>query len=121
MIAEAVVGMLGSNPNKYLFLFVVLVLVMIITNICTNTSTVLLVTPIFVPMAVSLGINPVATGVAIMVAASSPFLTPVGSTTNTLIIGPGNITTRDFFVPGIGLTILSLIVCMIFIPIFWPL
>ncbi len=121
MIAEAVVGMLGSNPNKYLFLFVVLVLVMIITNICTNTSTVLLVTPIFVPMAVSLGINPVATGVAIMVAASSPFLTPVGSTTNTLIIGPGNITTRDFFVPGIGLTILSLIVCMIFIPLFWPL
>lgn len=121
MIAQAVVGLLGAHPNKYLFLFVVLVLVMIITNICTNTSTVLLVTPIFVPMAVSLGINPVATGVAIMVAASSPFLTPVGSTTNTLIIGPGNITTRDFFVPGVGLSILTLAVCMIFIPLFWPL
>lgn len=121
MLANGVLRLLGSEPNPYLFLFAVIILVMILTNIMTNTSTVLLVTPIFVPMAIDLGINPVAIGVAICVAASSPFLTPVGSTTNTLIITPGNITTKDFFIPGIGLTLLSLILLMILVPVFWPL
>lgn len=86
-----------------------------------NTSTVVLVTPLFVPVAVKLGINPVAIGVAICVAASAPFLTPVGSGTNTLIIKPGNLGFRDFFVPGIGLSILTLIASIILIPFIWPL
>ncbi|MFP3325166.1 SLC13/DASS family transporter, partial [Planococcus sp. SIMBA_160] len=78
-----------------------------------NTSTVLLVTPLFIPIAITLGVNPVAVGVAICVAASAPFLTPVGSGTNTLIIKPGNLTFRDFFVPGIGLTAVVLIGSMV--------
>ncbi|RHW35095.1 SLC13 family permease [Oceanobacillus profundus] len=121
MIADGVIYILGENPNKLLFLFFVLLLTMLLTNMMMNTSTVLLVTPLFIPIAVSLGVNPVATGIAICVAASAPFLTPVGSGTNTLIIKPGNLTFRDFFVPGIGLSIVVLIGCMILIPLFWPL
>ncbi len=86
-----------------------------------NTSTVLLVTPLFIPIAVSIGMNPVAAGVAICVGASSPFLTPVGSPTNTLVVKPGNLQFMDFFIPGLGLTILSVVISMIVIPIFWPL
>ncbi|PAD90955.1 SLC13 family permease [Shouchella clausii] len=121
MIADGVVSILGDNPNKLIFLFLVLLLTVLLTNMMMNTSTVLLVTPLFIPIAVTLGINPVAVGVAICVAASSPFLTPVGSGTNTLIIKPGNLSFRDFFVPGIGLTAVVLIGSMVFIPIFWPL
>lgn len=121
MIANAVVRLLGLNPNKLVFLFFVLLVTMILTNMMMNTSTVVLVTPLFVPVAMTLGINPVAIGVAICVAASAPFLTPVGSGTNTLIIKPGNLGFRDFFVPGIGLSIVVLIGSMILIPIFWPL
>lgn len=121
MIANAVVKVLGTNPNKLVYLFFVFLVTMILTNMMMNTSTVVLVTPLFVPVAVTLGINPVAIGVAICVAASAPFLTPVGSGTNTLIIKPGNLGFRDFFVPGIGLSILVLIASVIMIPIFWPL
>ena len=121
LITDAITGLLGTNPNKLLFLFIVLFLTILLTNMMMNTSTVLLVTPLFVPLAQAMGINPVAIGVAICVAASAPFLTPVGSGTNTLVIKPGNLGFRDFFVPGIGLSILTLLVCMIFIPIFWPL
>ncbi len=121
MIANAVVSILGENPNKYLFLFFVLLLTMLLTNMMMNTSTVVLVTPLFVPVAVQLGINPVAIGVAICVAASAPFLTPVGSGTCTLIVKPGNLGFRDFFVPGIGLSIVTLIGSQILIPVFWPL
>ena len=75
----------------------------------------------FIPIAVSIGMNPVAAGVAICVGASSPFLTPVGSPTNTLVVKPGNLQFMDFFIPGLGLTILSVVISMIVIPIFWPL
>lgn len=121
LIANAVLKVMGETPNKLLFLFLVLLVTMILTNMMMNTSTVVLVTPLFVPVAMTLGINPVAIGVAICVAASAPFLTPVGSGTNTLIIRPGNLGFRDFFVPGIGLSVLTLVGCMVMIPIFWPL
>ena len=121
MIANAVVNLLGTNPNKFIFLFFVLLVTMILTNLMMNTSTVVLVTPLFVPVAVQLGINPVAIGVAICVAASAPFLTPVGSGTNTLIIKPGNLGFRDFFVPGIGLSVVTLVGSLALIPVFWPL
>lgn len=121
MIANAVVKILGEHPNKMVFLFFVLLVTMILTNLMMNTSTVVLITPLFVPVAVSLGINPVAIGVAICVAASAPFLTPVGSGTNTLIIKPGNLGFRDFFVPGIGLSIVVLFGSLFLIPLFWAL
>ena len=121
LIANGVVHLLGADPNKMAFLFFVLLVTTLLTNMMMNTSTVLLVTPLFVPIAVSLGINPVAIGVAICVAASAPFLTPVGSGTNTLIIKPGNLGFRDFFVPGIGLTVVVIAGSMFLIPVFWPL
>lgn len=121
LIADTVLKVMGDHPNKLIFLFLVLLVTMILTNMMMNTSTVVLVTPLFVPVAVTLNINPVAIGVAICVAASAPFLTPVGSGTNTLVIRPGNLGFRDFFVPGIGLSVLTLIACMVMIPLFWPL
>lgn len=121
MIANFVVKILGEHPNKMVFLFFVLLVTIILTNLMMNTSTVVLITPLFVPVAVSLGINPVAIGVAICVAASAPFLTPVGSGTNTLIIKPGNLGFRDFFVPGIGLSVVVLLGSLFLIPLFWAL
>lgn len=121
MIANAVTRILGSSPNKVIVLLVFLLITIFLTNLMMNTSTVLLVTPLFIPIAVSIGMNPVAAGVAICVGASSPFLTPVGSPTNTLVVKPGNLQFMDFFIPGLGLTILSVVISMIVIPICWPL
>lgn len=121
LIANGVMSVVGDHPNKYLMLFVVLFVTMGMTNVMMNTSTVLVVTPLFIPIAQAIGMNPVAVGVAICVAASSPFLTPVGSPTNTLCVKPGNLEFMDFFKPGLGLSILSIVVCMALIPVFWPL
>lgn len=121
LLSNAAVKMLGQHPNKLLVLFVILVLVTLLTNAMMNTSTALLVTPLLVPIAVAFEMNTIAVAVAICVAASSPFLTPVGSGTNTLIVRPGNLKFMDFFRPGLGLSVVILAVSMIFIPIFWPL
>lgn len=121
MISDFVVSFLGSDPNKLLVLAIIFILTMLLTNIMMNTSTALLVTPIFFPIAVNIGLNPTAAAVAICVAASAPFLTPVGSGTNTLVVKPGNLGFKDFFIPGLGLMIVVFISSMIFIPIMWPL
>lgn len=121
MISNGAVKMLGNEPSKFIVLLVIFVITTILTNIMMNTSTALLVTPLFIPIAIGLNMNPTAVAVAICVSASSSFLTPVGSGTNTLIIRPGNLTFMDFFKPGVGLTVVLTIISMIFIPIFWPL
>lgn len=121
MISNGAVALLGDSPSKMVVLFVIFILTVFLTNIMMNTSTALLVTPLFIPIAINLGINPTAIAVAICVAASSPFLTPVGSGTNTLVVRPGNLGFMDFFKPGLGMTLVVTAVSMIFIPIFWPL
>ena len=121
LIADTAVNLLGEHPNKLLVLFIILVT--LLTNAMMNTSCAMLVTPLFIPIVQAFGMNTTAVAIAIIicVAASSPFLTPVGSGTNTLIVRPGNLKFMDFFRPGLGLTVVILIVSMIFIPIFWPL
>lgn len=121
LIADTAVKLLGDHPNKVLVLAIIMILVTLLTNAMMNTSCALLVTPLFIPVVQAFGMNTTAVAVAICVAASSPFLTPVGSGTNTLIVRPGNLKFMDFFRPGLGLSIVSLIVSLIFIPIFWPL
>lgn len=121
LIADTAVRLLGEHPNKLIVLFVILVLVTLLTNAMMNTSCAMLVTPLFIPVAQAFGMSTSAVAVAICVAASSPFLTPVGSGTNTLIVRPGNLKFMDFFRPGLGLSVVIMIVAMIFIPVFWPL
>jgi len=121
LIADSAVMLLGANPNKILVLGLIMVLVTLLTNAMMNTSCALLVTPLLIPVVQAFGMNTTAVAVAICVAASSPFLSPVGSGTNTLIVRPGNLKFMDFFRPGLGLTAVILAVSLIFIPIFWPL
>ena len=121
MISNGAIRLLGEHPSKTAVLFVIFILTCLLTNIMMNTSTALLVTPLFIPIAFALDINPASIAVAICVAASCPFLTPVGSGTNTLVVRPGNLGFMDVFKPGLGMTVLITVVSMIFIPIFWPL
>lgn len=121
LISNGAISLLGETPSKIMVLFVIFLLTTLLTNIMMNTSTALLVTPLFIPIAFALNINTSAVAVAICVAASSPFLTPVGSGTNTLVVRPGNLGFMDFFKPGLGMTVVATVVSMIFIPLFWPL
>lgn len=121
MIGNATVALLGDSPNKFVVLVSIFAVVMVLTNLMLNTSTTLLLTPLFIPVAQAVDVNPVAIGIAICVAASSPFISPVGSGTNTLIVKPGGLKFMDFFRPGLGLSLVVFVVSMIAIPIGWPL
>jgi di/tricarboxylate transporter len=86
-----------------------------LTSIMSNNATAILIAPIGIGLANQMGVDPRAFLIAIMFAASTSFITPVGYQTNTLIYGPGNYRFGDFFKVGGGLTIVILIVVTIMV------
>jgi len=61
-----------------------------------------------------------ALSVAIMIAASASFMTPIGYQTNLMVYGPGGYRFGDYFRLGIPLTLLEGVVALWIIPIVWP-
>ncbi len=120
LIADAVVNMLGGSPSPLLVTAVLFILSAGLTQFMSNTAATALLAPIGISIAKGLGASPHAVLMAIAVAASCAFATPVGTPPNTLVLGPGGYKFMDYVKAGTGLVIVSLIVSLIVIPIVWP-
>jgi len=77
--------------------------------------------PIAFATATEAGLDPRAFAIAIAIAASASFLTPIGYQTNTIVYGMGGYRFADFARVGFPLTVLMLGLAAVVIPIFWPL
>ncbi|VAW21950.1 Transporter, sodium/sulfate symporter family [hydrothermal vent metagenome] len=91
----------------------------IFTEIITNNAAAALVFPIALSAATQLGVNPQPFFVAIAIAASASFSTPIGYQTNLIVQGIGNYRFRDYIKIGWPLNLIAFIVSVILIPIFW--
>ena len=91
-----------------------------LTQFMSNTACTALLAPIGISIAQSLGASPHAVLMAIAVAASCAFSTPVGTPPNTLVLGPGNYKFMDYVKCGTGLLLVSMVVSLIIIPMVWP-
>jgi di/tricarboxylate transporter len=99
-----------------LYLFTVL-----LTQLVGGQVAALLVGPIAVSAAIQLGVNPPAVGVAVAMACSAAFLTPIAHPVNVLMMGPGGYTFNDFLRVGLGMTIVCFLTLLLVIPLFWAL
>jgi di/tricarboxylate transporter len=97
----------------------VLVTTIILTEIITNNAAAVLVFPIALATAASLGLDPRAFAIAIAVGASASFLTPIGYQTNTMVYGPGGYRFGDYARLGFPLTILVVLMVVWLVPRFW--
>lgn len=98
-----------------LFLFTSMV-----TEVMSNAAAAVLLAPIGVAIAQGLGIEPHAFMMAIAIAASTAFLTPIGHQANVLVYGVGNYRFSDFARVGSILNVLIFLVAMAVIPMVWP-
>ena len=120
LIAGALVG-LTEGLAPWMILTVLMIVTMTLSDVLNNTATTIVAAPVGIQMANSLGVSADPFLMAVAVAASSAFLTPIGHKNNTLILGPGSYTFGDYWRMGLPLEILVVAVSIPAILVFWPL
>ena len=120
LIADGVVGVMGGSPSPLMVTAVLFILSCGLTQVMSNTACTALLAPIGISIALKLGADPKAVLMAIAVASSCAFATPVGTPPNTLVLGPGGYKFMDYVKVGTPLIVLCFIVSIIIIPIVWP-
>lgn len=99
----------------------VIVATVALTELITNNAAAVLVFPIALSTANQLALDPRPFAIAIAIAASASFLTPIGYQTNTMVYGPGGYRFGDYARLGLPLTVLVVLVTVTIVPIFWSL
>ena len=120
LIAEWTVGLMGGAPSPLVVTGVLFILSCGLTQFMSNTASAALLCPIGIAISKNLGADPKAVLMAIAVAASCAFATPVGTPPNTLVLGPGGYKFMDYVKAGTGLVLVAFVVSLIVIPMVWP-
>jgi di/tricarboxylate transporter len=120
LLANGIVDLSQGAP-AWLVLTILMVVRMTLSDVLNNTATALIAAPVAIGVANNLGVNPDPFLMAVAIAASCAFLTPIGHKNNTLIMGPGGYSFGDYWRMGLPLEILIVAVAVPMILIVWPL
>ncbi len=120
LIVDAISPWIGLMPSVFA-IWAIYLLTSVLTEMVSNNAVAVVVTPIAIGLAQALGHDPRAFVVAVMVAASASFATPIGYQTNMLVYGPGGYKFTDFMRVGIPLNLSIGILASIVIPLVFPL
>ncbi|XDA97552.1 SLC13 family permease [Sulfitobacter sp. LCG007] len=119
LIAGALVSVTEGLP-AWVVLTALMVVTMTLSDVLNNTATTIVAAPVAIEMARALDVSPDPFLMAVAVAASSAYLTPIGHKNNTLILGPGGYAFGDYWRMGLPLELVVIAVSIPAIMIFWP-
>ena len=120
LIAGGLAPYLAILPG-FLIVWAIYLLTSVLTEMVSNNAVAVVITPLAISIAAQLGMDPRPLVVAVMVAASASFATPIGYQTNMLVYGPGGYKFTDFLKVGIPLNLSIGVLASLCIPWFWPL
>jgi anion transporter len=121
-IANGMIGATESlhlNPNYAVLAALVLVSVLV-TNFMSNTATAALLAPVAMETGILLGCDPAPLLMGVALACSACFLTPVATPPNTLVLGPGGYSFRDYLRAGWLLQLIVVVILVLLVPVFFP-
>jgi di/tricarboxylate transporter len=119
LIADTVVGLVGAGSPR-LLLGLIFVLAVVMGIVVSNTATTMILLPITVMSAAAFGVSAMPALMALSVATSASFLTPVSTTSNTMVMGPAGYRFGDYWRLGLPLTAFYLVVAVGLVPLIWP-
>ncbi len=119
-LAEGLVAAVGPFGPMTVML-ALLLLTFLATCFIPTAALVLLLAPIILNASQEMGISPYGFMMAMAMAASSSFMTPISHPANIMVMGPGGYSFKDYLKVGGLLTVVVLIIIMVVVPVFWPL
>ncbi|MCP5206492.1 MAG: SLC13 family permease [Hahellaceae bacterium] len=119
LITDNLVAMLGGS-TPLIMCASLFILTSLFSQVISNTATTVLIAPIALSTATLLQVNPEPMMMAVAIAASTAFATPIASPVNTLVVAAGNYKFMDFVKVGVPLQIISLILTLIMLPLLFP-
>ena len=120
LIADQVVSLTNGLPTWSIVAFV-MIITMFMSDIINNAATAMIMAPISVGIAISMGVSMDPFLMSVAIGASCAFLTPIGHQCNALILGPGGYRFSDYWRMGLPLELIIVIVGTPLILYFWPL
>lgn len=118
-VAQFAVG-LSHDYSPLVLLAVIFIITNVFTELMTNNAAAALAFPVSLSIAEHMQVSPMPFFVTICMAASASFSSPIGYQTNLIVQGIGNYRFGDFVRIGLPLNLISLIITLIFVPMFWP-
>jgi len=120
LLVKGVIGVADTLGPMGL-LIVMYAMTTVLTEVMSNNAAAILLTPIAIGVAHGAGLEPMPFVVAVMLAGSASFATPIGYQTNTFVYQAGGYRFADFLRIGLPMNLLALLVSVLLIPRFWPL
>lgn len=117
-IAEIIMSW-GTGIPVWLMLAIIMVITMLLSNVINNAATAVLMAPIGIIIAQNTGVSVDSFLMSIAIGASSPFLTPIGHQSNTLVMAPGGYKFSDYWRMGLPLQILIVVIAIPIIMLVW--
>ncbi|MBR1657250.1 MAG: SLC13/DASS family transporter [Synergistaceae bacterium] len=111
---------LGANASPMFVILMIYLVAIPITNVMSNSATIIMLTPVVLAIAASIGMNPKSALMTLRMAGTIAIATPIGLPATTMAAEPGGYTFMDYVRPGLPLSIITIIITVVYMYVAYP-
>jgi len=119
LVADTLLRYVGTG-GPYLALLLVCLLTLVLGQLISNTATVLVVAPVAIAVATTMGVSVLPFMMALTVIGGAAFLTPIATPANLMVMEPGGYRFTDYWKLGLPLALFFLAMSVLYVPLVWP-